>query len=128
MHGSNVAPLLLARYDTIDNTPESASAYDLCYRCHDREGGNGILEDRSFPHNHHVVGARAPCSVCHDAHGIASTLGSPVNNSHLINFDVTVVFPDPVSGGLEFVDTGTFSGSCTLLCHGQRHFEQAYAQ
>ncbi|MHC4785878.1 MAG: cytochrome c3 family protein [Planctomycetota bacterium] len=126
LHGSNVAPLLLARYDTFDNTPESAAAYALCYLCHERQGGDGVLEDRSFPHNQHVVGARAPCSVCHDAHGIASTLGNSLNNSHLINFDTTIVFPDPLSGRLEFVDMGLFSGSCTLTCHGQRHFEELY--
>jgi predicted CXXCH cytochrome family protein len=126
LHGSNVAPLLLARYDTFDNTPESAASYALCYLCHERQGGDGVLEDRSFPHNQHVVDTRAPCSVCHDAHGIASTLGNSVNNSHLINFDTTVVFPDPVSGRLEFEDMGLFSGSCTLTCHGQRHFEETY--
>ncbi|MHC4970545.1 MAG: hypothetical protein ACYTF4_18285, partial [Planctomycetota bacterium] len=105
---------------------ESAAAYALCYLCHERQGGDGVLEDRSFPHNQHVVGARAPCSVCHDAHGIASTLGNSLNNSHLINFDTTIVFPDPLSGRLEFVDLGLFSGSCTLTCHGQRHFEELY--
>jgi hypothetical protein len=127
LHGSNVEPLLLARYDTFDNAPESASAYALCYRCHERESGEGVLQDRSFPHTLHVVGTRAPCSVCHDAHGIASTQGTSINNSHLINFDLRVVFPDPVNGLLDFVDTGTFSGNCTLTCHGKRHFQTAYA-
>jgi predicted CXXCH cytochrome family protein len=126
LHGSNVEPLLLARYDTYDNAPESASAYALCYRCHERESGDGVLQDRSFPHNLHVVGTRAPCSVCHDAHGIASTQGTSINNSHLINFDLRVVFPDPVNGLLDFVDTGTFSGNCTLTCHGKLHFQTAY--
>jgi predicted CXXCH cytochrome family protein len=126
VHGSNIAPLLLAQYETIDNTPESAAAYALCYRCHFREGVNGILGDRSFPHSIHVSGSRTPCSVCHDAHGISSTVGNAVNNSHLMNFDVSIVFPDPVTGRLEFVDTGRFSGSCTLTCHGQRHFEETY--
>jgi predicted CXXCH cytochrome family protein len=98
LHGSNVEPLLLARYDTFDNAAESASAYALCYRCHEREGGDGVLQDRSFPHTLHVVDTRAPCSVCHDAHGIASTQGTSINNSHLINFDLRVVFPDPING------------------------------
>jgi predicted CXXCH cytochrome family protein len=126
VHGSSFEPLLLARYDTFDNAPESAAAYALCYTCHYRDGANGILGDATFPHSQHVVGTQAPCSVCHDAHGIASTLGTFTNNSHLINFDTRVVFPDPVSGRLEFVDTGTLSGNCTLTCHGQRHFEEAY--
>jgi predicted CXXCH cytochrome family protein len=126
LHGSSVAPLLLARYDTFDNTAESAAAYALCYRCHFRQGGTGVLEDRTFPHSVHVVGSRTPCSACHDAHGISSTVGNSVNNSHLINFDVTIVFPDPVSGRLEYVDTGGFSGSCTLTCHGRLHVDETY--
>jgi predicted CXXCH cytochrome family protein len=127
VHGSNVEPLLLARYDTFDNAVESAAAYALCYRCHFRQGGDGILQDRTFPHSVHVVGSRAPCSLCHDAHGISSTQGNRVNNSHLINFDISVVLPGPVSGRIEFVDTGTFSGNCTLTCHGRPHIADASA-
>jgi hypothetical protein len=126
VHGSNVEPLLLARYDTFDNAVESAAAYALCYRCHFRQGGDGILQDRTFPHSVHVVGSRAPCSLCHDAHGISSTQRNRVNNSHLINFDISVVLPGPVSGRIEFVDTGTFSGNCTLTCHGRPHIAEAY--
>ncbi|MHC4413761.1 MAG: cytochrome c3 family protein [Planctomycetota bacterium] len=125
VHGSNIEPLLLARYSTIDFTPESASAYALCYRCHNREGMSGILRDRSFPHRKHVVEARAPCSICHDAHGISSAQGNRTGNSHLINFDTTIVFQ--LSGRLEYLDTGTFSGQCTLVCHGEPHSSTAYA-
>ncbi|MHC4429281.1 MAG: cytochrome c3 family protein, partial [Planctomycetota bacterium] len=120
VHGSNERPLLLARYDTIDLTPESNLAYALCYRCHDRDGFDGILQDRSFPHRLHVVEQAAPCSICHDAHGISSAQGTRLRNSHLINFDTRVVFPDPVTGRLEFEDQGVFRGSCTLMCHGDR--------
>ncbi|MHC4427729.1 MAG: cytochrome c3 family protein [Planctomycetota bacterium] len=127
VHGSNVSPLLLARYDTFDFSPESASAYALCYRCHDRDGFDGILQDRSFPfHRLHVVDQRTPCSVCHDAHGISSAQGSRTANSHLINFDTRVVFPDPVRGRIEFEDRGMFSGSCTLTCHGVAHSPLSY--
>jgi len=122
VHGSNHQPLLRARYETLDFTPESASTYALCYECHYRDGADGILSDRSFVHSLHVVDQRTPCSVCHDAHGVSSAM----NNSHLINFDSRVVFTDPVTGRLEFRDLGTFSGSCTLVCHGTRHEDESY--
>jgi predicted CXXCH cytochrome family protein len=128
VHGSNEPPLLVARYSTTDFTPESSSAYALCYTCHRREGADGILGDRSFPHRVHVVDSRAPCSVCHDAHGVSSAQGSRRGNSHLINFDSTIVFPDPASGMLRFQDTGVFSGSCTLACHGVVHANLSYGR
>jgi hypothetical protein len=126
VHGSNEPPLLLARYSTSDFTPESASAYALCYRCHRREGSNGILGDRSFPHRVHVVDARTPCSVCHDPHGVSAAQGTRRGNSHLINFDTSIVFPDPATGQIRFQDTGVFSGSCTLTCHGVQHSKLSY--
>jgi predicted CXXCH cytochrome family protein len=127
LHGSNERPLLLARYETADFTIESPSAYALCYRCHDRDGPDGILQDRSFKyHRLHIVDQRTPCSVCHDSHGISGTQGSHVNHAGLINFDISVVSPDPVTGRLEFRKTGTFSGSCALSCHGSSHSPKEY--
>jgi predicted CXXCH cytochrome family protein len=126
-HGSNEEPLLLARYETADFTPESADAYALCYRCHFRDTNDGILLDRSFTqHKLHVEGANAPCSVCHDAHGISSAQGTFRNNSHLINFDRTIVFPDPLTGRREFIDDGLFMGQCYLRCHGVDHSPKSY--
>lgn len=126
VHGSNYPPLLLDRYETIDSTPESSAAYALCYRCHLREGPNGVLGDRSFPHHLHVVEGRATCATCHDAHGINGAQGNRINNSHLINFDTSIVFPDPVSGRLAFEDLGIFRGTCTLTCHGVVHQRLGY--
>lgn len=124
VHGSSERPLLVAGYSTADYTSESAEAYALCYTCHDR---NSILRDESFTeHSLHVVEERTPCSACHDAHGIASVQGSPMNNTHLINFQTNIVSPDPGTGRLEFVDTGLNSGTCTLQCHGQTHSAEAY--
>jgi predicted CXXCH cytochrome family protein len=128
VHGSNEPPLLLARYDTTDYTPESSAAYALCYGCHQRGGSDGILSDRSFPHSLHVVEEQTPCSVCHDAHGIASVQGTSKNNSHLINFDVTIVFPHPATGQRVFRDEGMFTGSCTLSCHGKVHTDEDYSE
>ncbi len=123
-HGSNVVPLLLSRYDTVDFTSESANAYALCYRCHDR---SSILANQSFRyHKKHVVGARTPCSVCHDAHGISSAQGTATRNAHLINFDIGVVQPDPVTHRLEYVSQGPRRGACYLTCHGKRHSPKSY--
>ncbi|MCP3902446.1 MAG: hypothetical protein GY715_02325 [Planctomycetes bacterium] len=128
VHGSFFEPILVARYETTDFTPESRSAYALCYRCHEREGTDGVLRDRTFEHSKHVEDADTPCSVCHDPHGIASAQGRAMNNSHLINFDTTVVSADPVTGLLEFQDLGERAGTCTLMCHGERHDNTSYAR
>lgn len=115
-HGSRYEHLLVARYETRDFTMESPQAYDLCYQCHDR---NSILSDESFAlHQRHVVRGRTPCSACHAAHGVS---GSPAQHGHLINFDIAIV------GGQRFyVDTGRYTGSCTLTCHGIQHVNFTY--
>jgi len=122
-HGSVHEPLLARRYETRDRTPESPSAYALCYGCHSRDS---ILRDASFAaHARHVRDASAPCSVCHDAHGISATQGNPLNNSHLVNFDTTVVTAN-TAGRLRFVDEGRFRGRCDLSCHGVEHRGEGY--
>jgi len=121
-HGSNSAPLLIARYEAADFTSESATAYALCYTCHER---SSILSDESFPfHKKHVVDSRTPCSICHDGHGVSSTQGSVLTNAHLINFDITAV--TPLGGKLEYRSLGANHGSCTLTCHGQAHNNTPY--
>jgi predicted CXXCH cytochrome family protein len=123
-HGSNTAPILAGRYDTADNSSESPDAYALCYRCHDR---NSILSDVTFTsHKKHIVDLNTPCSVCHDAHGIASAQGTATSNAHLINFDTTIVQPDPVTNKIEYRSLGMRTGSCTLTCHGTAHSPLSY--
>jgi predicted CXXCH cytochrome family protein len=122
-HGSSHRPLLTHRYETSDFTQESSFSYALCYKCHSR---NSILNDESFPsHNVHLQD-EIPCSACHDAHGISAAQGTMTNNSHLINFDTTIVRPDPATGRLEFEDTGIFHGRCFLECHNVRHSPKEY--
>ncbi|HEY2775796.1 MAG TPA: cytochrome c3 family protein [Candidatus Binatia bacterium] len=138
-HGSMWKPILRERYETADMTVESSENYALCYRCHDRQS---ILSDRSFrpgaARNGHARGAGhrghleagAPCSACHDAHGIEST-GSPLagatgSHTHLINFDTSIVAPKPGAAAPVFTDKGTFAGSCDLVCHGVVHDGAAY--
>lgn len=123
-HGSNNRMLLIARYETTDNTPESTAAYALCYRCHDR---NSILQNASFPeHKLHVVDKTVPCSVCHDSHGIGAGQGTMLNNSHLINFDKSIVQADPTTKRLEYISSGIRSGRCFVSCHNIVHSGTGY--
>jgi predicted CXXCH cytochrome family protein len=123
-HGSNYKHLLVANYQIDSGTlVESLTAYELCYKCHDRAS---ILADRSFKkHNKHVVVAASPCSVCHDPHGISASQGNTTNNSSLINFDTRFVSPS-ASGLLRFEVTGVGKGSCYLNCHGFEHNPLSY--
>jgi len=126
-HGSLYSPILRQRYEMNIGTPENFPSYALCYRCHDRDN---ILSDASFRkstsgaggHSRHLVaGGGTPCSVCHDPHGIYVDKPLTGDHTNLINFNTAVV--GPVSGQPYplFVDTGVFSGTCTLVCHGVIH-------
>jgi predicted CXXCH cytochrome family protein len=134
-HGSRYAPLLRERYETLDNTLESASVYALCYRCHNR---TSILGDETFRknlaalrggHSGHLVGGptgtavNAPCSACHDPHGVRDDGLQSGSHTHLINFDLRYVSALPGSGYNFpiFTDNGSRAGSCTLVCHGVQH-------
>lgn len=131
-HGSIYSPILRQRYAMNVGEPESFFTYSLCYRCHDRDN---ILNDTSFKKNangrgghsgHLVAGGGTPCSVCHDPHGIYDPEHLSGDHTNLINFDTTVV--GPVSGQTYpiFTDTGDFSGTCTLMCHGVSHGGYSY--
>ena len=125
-HGSIYPHILKLNYETADNTQESASAYALCYSCHNRSNilnnQNGFKE-----HDKHIRGEDTPCSTCHDPHGISSTEGNSINNSHLINFrtDGNIVRPNS-DGQLRYEDTGYRSGRCYLTCHGEDHNPLSY--
>ncbi|TKJ36636.1 MAG: hypothetical protein CEE38_10025 [Planctomycetes bacterium B3_Pla] len=122
-HGSNYPNLLAYRYETSDFTQESSFSYELCYKCHSR---NSILNDESFPHHKRHLEQEIPCSACHDAHGISAAQGTTTNNSHLMNFDTSIVRSDPATGRLAFEDTGVFHGRCFLECHNDRHSPKEY--
>ena len=91
---------------------------------------DSILGDESFSrHRRHIVDIRTPCSACHDAHGIYRGQGNATNHSHLLNFDLSIVSPADTTAGpaLEYVDTGRFSGTCTMNCHGFPHVNFPYS-
>ena len=121
-HGSDFVPLLKLNYETTDFTQESPQAYALCYSCHDR---STILSSASFKEHEKHLGEDVPCAVCHDAHGVMAS-GDVGGHGHLINFDVTVVFPDPETGRLEFVEGEPGKGECYLLCHNESHSPKSY--
>lgn len=114
-HGSIYPQILKYSYITIDNTPYSASNFELCYSCHDV---NSIENDETFVHKAHLDDD-ITCSACHDPHGISGSQGNSTNNSNLINFDTDIV--SERMGNLYFEDTGNHSGYCFLTCHGKNH-------
>jgi len=128
-HGS-IYPYLLARnYGTADGTPETPEAYALCYQCHSRDKLlstettfsrlDPAASQRESLHRRHLQGG-APCSACHNAHGVSAAAGNPVNNAHLIDFDVSIV--GQTSQGLRrYQSAGPGAGSCALSCHGRDH-------
>jgi len=125
-HGSSYGFLLERNYTIDDDTPESESAYALCYKCHQR---TSILSDNTFSeHRKHIVEERTPCVVCHDPHGIATAYAAGSDHTHLINFNLSVVRPDRRTQRIVYRDLGTFAGSCTLLCHGEDHRDEQYGQ
>jgi predicted CXXCH cytochrome family protein len=123
-HGSSWPHLLERALSTEDGTVEGPSAYALCYKCHDRAV---LLSERSAfrLHGRHVRDASTPCTACHDPHGVSSLRGNPVNNAHLIDFDVSIVKPNS-RGSLSYTSRGLRSGSCSMRCHGVEHQEMGY--
>ena len=124
-HGSSFTGILLARYETADFTPYSTTAYALCFNCHDNT--KVVADSGPFPwHDTHVNKSQTPCSACHDSHGISSAQGTALKNATLMNFDTSIVFPEDVTGRLEYNHTGDGHGTCWVKCHGKNHSGTAY--
>jgi hypothetical protein len=121
IHGSAVRFLLRDEYTTLDGSTESAAAYALCYRCHDREA---VLDSTLFPeHDLHVVQQRVACSTCHNPHGA-------VDSRALMRFEerpgVPAVSPSLTTGLLAFDSGAPGGGSCHMTCHGHDHGPSHY--
>lgn len=147
-HGSNFPGLLKLNYQMEDGRPESAFAYELCYKCHDR---TSILSNESFPyHALHIQGrvagqGGASCFACHDAHGSSQY-------QHLIRFDEETVrettgretiVKEAVGRNTTVKDVTLWEnrdgkrkydaqgyaarhGACYLNCHGVEHNPKEY--
>lgn len=99
----------------------------LCNMCHyidKSENTNAILNNRTFRHEIHVINGGYACSDCHDPHGVNG--GSSTNNPSLINFDRSIVTVNSKGQGPQLVSTGTYRGTCNLLCHGKDHAPRSY--
>lgn len=122
-HGSDYPYILVKKYSLLDDVDERPQDYDLCYSCHKR---SSILGDVSFRyHSLHIRGdivkgvSGTSCYTCHDAHG-------STEHTHLIRFNEEVVFRNPSTLELQFVDLGEFRGECSLMCHGVNHNPKSY--
>ncbi len=87
--------------------PSSDKTYPLCFSCHDQDYLLNPMRPPNAPsvalHKAHVLdhpGKEAPCSACHDPHGVAT-------NPHLINFDTRYAGAAAVYS----------AGSCSVSCH-----------
>jgi predicted CXXCH cytochrome family protein len=124
-HGSIYTPILERQLLLADGTLESVGSYALCYKCHDR---SSILGDQSFRavnaqgqergHRFHIVDQKTACTTCHDSHGVKT-------QAKLMNFNRDYVTPSS-NGRLEYISGGTFSGNCSLTCHGADHAATTY--
>jgi predicted CXXCH cytochrome family protein len=125
-HGSTFAHIEKLNYNVSDGVTESATAYALCYSCHNRT--EITQENSAFPfHRKHVVEIRVSCNTCHDPHGISNTQGNSTNNTNLINFRTGTGWVTPSSSGLlKFEDQGLNRGRCYLTCHGEDHNPLSY--
>jgi predicted CXXCH cytochrome family protein len=124
-HGSIYNHVLAANYSTADFSVEGPTTYALCYKCHDRNVLMNPAQSAFSKHQEHVQTWAIPCSACHDSHGVSTLQGNPVNNAHLVNFDVSIV--DVNSKGIrQYTSLGHRTGTCSMKCHNSDHDARPY--
>jgi hypothetical protein len=147
-HSSQYRGLLIQNYRDRELKPADegyvSADFALCYVCHaeepfrSRTPANSVFDD----HDMHISsmagdgpagtsidtpgdgGGNAICAECHfRIHGTALALNLPDrDNPRLVNFAPNVTANN---GVLEFTKTAT-GGTCTLVCHGERHDQEGY--
>ena len=126
-HGSNNEGLLALPYALDPIVPASGSTdFVLCFKCHS-EAALLVTPLSGFSHQRHINTRTKSCVNCHDPHGSHSY-------NHLINFQTNSTYTggpyviDPAGANTQpvFQDNGTYTGSCTLNCHGNAHNGRSY--
>jgi len=122
-HGSIHEFMLSGNYNRDVFVQESPYEYEFCYSCHDR---SSILADEGFEqHRSHIEGdpltgrMGTSCFTCHASHG------SP-DNPGLIRFNPQAIAIEKSGLGIEYIKTGSGSGTCVLMCHGHNHSQGGY--
>jgi predicted CXXCH cytochrome family protein len=118
-HGSTQPHILALPNDATFPASEASRSendYPLCFKCHDWH----YLFDTSVTHSSsltlhqsHVYdhASKAPCSACHDPHGVPTSRGATsINGAHLINFDTTYTGLNPLYRSDQ--RSCTVAGSC----------------
>ncbi len=134
-HASINTPLLVRAYVNTEvgnttisggNVTYNAANYALCYMCHSATSIMGAGANSFKEHNKHIsAGVQAPCSTCHDPHGISSTQGTVLSNARLMNFN-SVAVKQSGTQAIRWERVGTTGGRCYLVCHGKNHNPLSY--
>lgn len=113
-HGSIYPRILKANYN-MERTPQLGkswpsliqSNFELCFECHDLSSVTNVHQQMSDGHFMETIG----CNSCHDPHGFEG--GNMTENAYGINFDQSVIQPNPISGKLIDLD----QKKCFMTCH-----------
>ncbi|WP_242093903.1 cytochrome c3 family protein [Aestuariivivens sediminicola] len=116
-HGSIYPRILKANYN-LDKTPSLGKAwpallesnFTLCFECHNINIVTDIHAQISEGHFMEIIG----CNTCHDPHGYEG--GTLSENGYGINFDRSVIQPNPINGRMIDLD----QKKCFMTCHDPR--------
>ena len=116
-HGSIYPRILKANYN-MEKTPQLGtnwpsliqSNFTLCFECHNVNAITDIHTEISDGHFMETIG----CNACHDPHGYEG--GNLAENGYLVNFDQSVIQPNPINGRMIDLDTK----KCFMTCHDPR--------
>jgi predicted CXXCH cytochrome family protein len=116
-HGSIYPRILKSNYN-IEKTPQLGEAwpsliqsnFNLCFECHEVNMVTNIHTQISEGHFMETIG----CNACHDPHGYEG--GTYSENAYGINFDQSVIQPNPINGRMIDLD----AKKCFMTCHDPR--------